>query len=212
MGQLSRITTVQSAEFLEPPQVRVPGAVQDRVITAVNDNVRSLETTKYYRIIPRGFREDCRAYVDRQHEWNGLDERGLPPFLLGGDYVMTFNDDKIVTEIEMAITLSQPATLYVIVDDRVTPPEWLTRDFVNTQWDVGSDEGYDDHEIAAGVGAGLSLDRICSVWRREVPEPTTVMLGALSHEKSTKTAREVERSMYGIVATPLYRERSRPSE
>ena len=85
-----------------------------RIITPVSDNVRSLETAKYYRIIPHGFREDCRAYVDRMHEWNGVDERGLPPFLLGGDYVMTFNDDKIVTEIEIAVKISQPANLYVL--------------------------------------------------------------------------------------------------
>ena len=87
------------------------------MITAVSDNVRSLETAKYYRVIPDGFREDCRAYVDRLHEWNGVDERGLPPFLVGGDYVMTFNDDKITTEIEIAVS-ARPAGNAVRADRR----------------------------------------------------------------------------------------------
>ncbi len=204
LGKLSRIITVESTTFLEPPQVvRAAGARTGQVISSVSDNVRSLETTKYYRVIPGGFREDCRAYVDRGHQWNGVDGRGLPPFLVGGDYVMTYNDDKIVTEFEIAIGLSQPAALYVIIDDRVPPPEWLQRDFVDTHWDVGSDEGYEDRIIANGVGPGESIDHTCSVWRRAVPEPTTVVLGELSSEEVAIPATDVERSMYGVVAVPL---------
>lgn len=208
-GKLSRITTDQSAEFLELPQMRPSSALQARVITSVSDNMRSLETTKYYRVIPGGFQEDCRAYVDRPFEWNGLDERGVPPFLLGGDYVMTFNDDKITTEIQIAVSISQPSHLYVMIDDRVPPPEWLKRDFVDTNWDIGSDEGYPDRDIKLATGAGQSVDHVCSIWRRDVPEATTVILGALSSEVDPRPARDVERSMYGIVATPLLHSRKR---
>ena len=137
-----------------------------------------------------------------------MDGRGLPPFLVGGDYVMTFNDDKVATEIEIAVSLSQPASLYVIIDDRVPPPEWLTRDFVDTNWDVGSDDGWEDGIIATGLGAGESIDHSSSVWRRDVNEPSTVVLGALSQEKSSMPAVKVERSMYGVVATPI-RQRER---
>jgi hypothetical protein len=206
-GELSRVTAVQGADFLEPPQARVAASDQGRVITSVSDNVRSLETAKYYRVIPQGFREDCRAYVDRNHEWNGLDDRGLPPFLAGGDYVMTFNDDKVTTEIEIAVTVNGPATLYVLIDDRVAPPDWLKRDFVDTKWDIGSDDGWDEGDIVTGRGAGQSIDHVCSVWRRDVLEPSTVVLGALSHEELALPAIVVERSMYGIVATSLHRER-----
>jgi hypothetical protein len=207
-GKISRITTVESSEFLEPPQVRAAGAQADRIITAVSDNVRSLDTAKYYRVIPGGFREDCRAYVDRAHEWNGVDSRGLPAFLVGGDYVMTFNDDKVTTEMEIAVSLSQPAALYVIIDDRVPPPDWLKRDFVDTHWDVGSDEGYEDRVIDNGVGPGESIDHTSSVWRRDVMEPATVVLGALGKEDFTLPAEDVERSMYGVVAVPLAGDRS----
>jgi hypothetical protein len=203
-GKLSRVTTVHGDQFLEPPQVRLANTVPSSIISHVSDNVRSLETAKYNRIMPHGFREDCRAYVDRLHEWNGVDTRGLPPFLLDGDYVMTFNDDKIVSEIEIAVTLSQPANLYLLVDDRVAPPDWLKRDFVDTNWDVGSDEGWPDRVIDLARGPGQSVEHVFSVWRREVTKPTTVILGALSHE-SPQPPVEVERSMYGIVVTPLSR-------
>jgi FecR protein len=200
-GHLSRISTVQSADFLEPPQVRVLRAQQGRIVTTVTDNVRSLQTAKYYRVIPHGFREDCRAYVDRLHEWNGVDARGLPPFLLGGDYVMTYNDDKIASEIEIAVSVSQPANLFVLIDDRVTPPEWLKRDFVDTHWDVGSDEGWEDRIIDVAAGPGQSVEHVFSVWRCVVREPATVILGALSTDSPSPEV-TAERSMYGIVVTP----------
>jgi hypothetical protein len=205
-GQLSRITTVQRADFLEPPQMLFLGAAENRVITSVSDNVRSLETAKYYRVIPGGFKEDCRAYVDRLHEWNGVDVRKLPAFLVGGDYVMTYNDDKITTEIQIAVSVGQPANVYVLIDDRVPPPEWLTRDFVDTTWDVGCDDGWADKIIDTGVGAGNSIDQVFSVWQRVVREPTTVLLGPLSREQTPPLKVSDSRSMYGIVVTPLRRQ------
>jgi ferric-dicitrate binding protein FerR (iron transport regulator) len=202
-GQLSRITTVQRQEFLEPPQIRMLSREPNCIIASVNDNVRSLQTAKYYRVIPQGFVEDCRAYVDRLHEWNGVDGRGLPPFLLGGDYVMTFNDDKIATDISIAVTLTHPANVFVLIDDRVPPADWLKRDFVDTGWDVGADEGYVGRDIQTTHGSGQSIDHVYSVWQRKVPRPDTIVLGALGMEQFKKPARDVERSMYGIVVTPL---------
>lgn len=205
-GKLSRITTVASNEFLEPPQIRLNPAPARALIGSISDNIRSLKTTKYYRVIPHGFCEDCPAYVDRMHEWNGVDSRGLPPFLVGGDYVMTFNDDKIARDLSIAVTLSQPANVYLLIDDRVPPPDWLKRDFVDTGWDVGADEGYDDREIKTAKGPGQSIEHICSVWKRRVGHPDTIVLGALSIEDFSKPARDVGRSMYGIVVTPLDKE------
>jgi FecR-like protein len=207
-GQLSRITTVASNEFLEPPQLRFNAATQKGLIASISDNIRSLKTTKYYRVIPHGFCEDCQAYVDRLHEWNGVDGRGLPPFLVGGDYVMTFNDDKIAKDLSIALSLGQPANVYVLIDDRVPPADWLKKDFVDTGWDVGADEGYVGREIQTAKGTGQSIDRVYSVWRRKVTHADTVVLGALGVEQFTKPARDVERSMYGIVVTPLRGDRA----
>ena len=61
-----------------------------------------------------------------------------------------------------------------------------------------------DGVIDTAIGTGRSVDHVCSVWRREVRAPTTVMLGALSRDDAAPLPPlRVERSMYGVVATPL---------
>jgi hypothetical protein len=201
-GGLSRIASVQGEGFLSPPQVRSGSTMRSPVIASVTDNIRLHDTAKYNRVIAAGFAEDCRAYVDRQHEWNGIDERGLPSFLLDGDYVMTFNEDKTATELSLTIQLARPANLYLLIDNRVPPPEWLTRDFVDTNVDVGLDEVHSHVNIETATGAGKSLDQFYSVWKREVRVATNIVLGPLGHEKYSVPARVVKRGMYGIVATP----------
>lgn len=202
-GGLSRIASVQSGAFLPPPQIHAGGAAPNLVIASVNDNIRLNETAKFNRVIPAGFAEDCRAYVDREHEWNGITEAGLPDFLVGGDYVMTFNEDKTDTEFEMTLELARPANVYVLIDNRVPPPEWLARDFVDTGVDIGLDEVHVHVNMEAATGSGKSLDQFYSVWKCEVPHASSLVLGPLGHETYTRPARVVQRGMYGIVATPL---------
>lgn len=202
-GGLSRIASVQGGDFLAPPQIHAGGLVPNPVIASVNDNIRLNDTAKFNRVIPGGFAEDCRAYVDREHEWNGITEAGLPDFLAGGDYVMTFNEDKTDTAFEMTVELTQPANVYILIDNRVPPPEWLARDFVDTGVDIGLDEVHLHVNMEAATGSGKSLDQFYSVWKREVEHASSVVLGPLGHETYTRPARVVQRGMYGIVATPL---------
>jgi ferric-dicitrate binding protein FerR (iron transport regulator) len=202
-GGLSRIASVQGGGFLPPPQIHIGGAAPNPIIASVNDNIRLNDTAKFNRVIPAGFAEDCRAYVDREHEWNGVAEAGLPEFLVGGDYVMTFNEDKTDTEFEMTVELAQPANVYVLIDNRVPPPEWLARDFVDTGVDIGLDEVHLHVNMEAATGSGKSLDQFYSVWKREVEHGSSVVLGPLGHETYTRPARVVQRGMYGVVATPL---------
>jgi hypothetical protein len=202
-GDLSRIASVQGGEFPSLPQIRTGPTAQERVITSVTDNIRLNDTAKSNRLIPAGFGEDCRAYVDREHEWNGITEAGLPDFLVGGDYVMTFNEDKTDTEFELTVELAQPANLYVLFDNRVPAPEWLVRDFVDTGVDIGLDEVHLHVNMESATGSGKSLDQFYSVWKREVRDPSSILLGPLGHETYTQPARVVQRGMYGIVATPL---------
>jgi hypothetical protein len=203
-GQVGRIASVNGESFLPPPRVAEAGTDASRVIVSVTDNLKSSQTAKYYRVVARGFREDCLAYVDRRHQWNGLDDQGIPRFLAGGDYVMTFNDDKVQHDLGIAVTLAQPARLFLLVDDRAQPPKWLKESFVDTGWDVGIDEGYDDvPEVQTSVGPGKSIENAFSVWSQDVPTPSTVMLGSLQEEEIDSPPREVLRAMYGIVSTPL---------
>ncbi len=203
-GQVGRISSVAGDAFLPPPRLGEMQTGASQVFESVTDNLKSSQTAKYYRVVARGIREDCQAYVDRHHQWNGLDDRGIPPFLRGADYVMTFNDDKVQHDLRIAVTLAQPARLYLLVDDRARPPKWLTEAFVDTGWDVGSDEGYDDvPDVKTAIGAGKSIEYSFSIWSRDVATPSTVMLGSLLEEEVHSPPREVLRAMYGIAAVPL---------
>ncbi len=88
-------------------------------IKGVSDNVQPSDSTSYYAIVPNGLTEDVKAYVDRPHEWNGVTVNGLPEFLIGADYVRTFNDYKYSNELEIKVELARPANLYVFFDQRV---------------------------------------------------------------------------------------------
>lgn len=112
-GTLSRIVQVQQS-----PVVGGESGENAPLITAVrDDNVRD-DFWSFYEIVPGGMREDAPAFVDRPHQWNGRNSNGMPDYLVGGDYVKTFNDDKVTGGLQIEVTLDCPATLYVLLDRR----------------------------------------------------------------------------------------------
>ncbi|MAT67983.1 MAG: hypothetical protein CMJ58_00490 [Planctomycetaceae bacterium] len=197
-GRVSRIVSVDSERF----PVRAGGSrvlPVDPVIVAVHDNIPAPDSSQYYHIVHGGLSEDSRVYVDRRHEYNGVDEVGLPEFLLGADYVQTFNADKWREELEISVTLAQPAELFVIYDNRLPVPTWLSAQFVDTGYDVGIDElmftsAHPGEPLA--VGPGKSINTVHSVWRRVVEKPGVVTLGPIGDHAPTV-------SMYGLAARPL---------
>jgi len=216
-GEVERIMSVHTDGFRMPRDLLNRNSGRSSLIRSVSDNLQSADTTKYYRIVGNGFGEDCRAFVDRDYQWNGVDSDGLPSFLLGGDYVMTFNDDKIRT-LEIDVELVKPASVYVLLDNRVTVPEWLKRDFVDTGRMVGLDEANphlrrDSPNLRPGqtyesalkidVGPGRSVDSTFSVWRRDYAEASTAKLGPIRQQSLDVVPHAVLENMYGIVVTNL---------
>ncbi|HZZ29662.1 MAG TPA: FecR family protein [Pirellulales bacterium] len=199
LGTASRIVAITDERYSDSPSrdsLRRPP-----VITAVRDNILR-DAWNYYEIVPGAMREDVKAFADREaHEWNGVTTRGMPAYLLGGDYVKTFNNDKVNHDIEISVTLNRAAKLYVLFDKRIPPPQWLTDNFRNTGDEIGVDEGpfyvhgvwYTNHH--PGVGPGVSVDNVSSIWVRDVKGPCSVKLGPT--ESTT-----VDINMYGIVAVP----------
>ena len=54
----------------------------------------------------------------------------LPAGLRGGDYVQTANADRNYNAVDlMEVAVKDGATISVAYDDRLPPPEWLTRQF-----------------------------------------------------------------------------------
>ncbi|WP_158261247.1 MULTISPECIES: FecR domain-containing protein [Pirellulaceae] len=198
--QLVRIDTFEASNVSEDSK--------ESTISSVQDNIHSSDVFGYYRIVPNGFGEEQPAYVDRGHQWNGVTADGLPRELLGGDYVMPFNNDKVEKEIEVTITLSRAANLYVLFDKRAEIPKWLSDRFVDTGEEAGQDEGgevpgFKTHKRTT-IGSGVSIDAVFSVWKSHEPLKGDIVLGGLWADKPETTITTAEEiSMYGVVAVPV---------
>ncbi|MGL4513016.1 MAG: FecR domain-containing protein [Lacipirellulaceae bacterium] len=194
-GTLSRIVNVRR----DP----LTGERPKPVLREVRDNVVRGETRKYYEIVASGMREDASAFVDRQHEWNGVSKAGMPDYLVGGDYVKTFNDDKVTPHLEISLSMVTDATVYLLVDDRLGPSEWLQASFEDTGDDVGIDEApkVENDSRTLAKEAGRSIDQVHSVWRQKQPGGESLTIKPLEAELSDQSQRGVKSrlNMFGIV-------------
>jgi hypothetical protein len=185
--------------------------VSSGVIKRVWDNITPADgsTLFAYQVNYGALKEDALAYADNPHEWNGMTGDGLPKFLIGADYVMTFNDYRYMREFELTVELARPANLYVFADNRIPPPEWLQNQFEDTGVDIGLDEGkwnwvpeeFEKFNVnTTDRGGGKSIDNVFSVWRRRCEDTTPLVLG---NAGEWATEGHQGRAMYGIAATPL---------
>jgi len=199
-GRLDRLMTIPSDRFPHAPRSRPAAARREPLIVDVRDNSPADAATKFYQIVRTGLEEDARAYVDRKHEWNGLDESGMPEFLRGIEYVMPFNDDKHDPSLRLSIQLAGPAMLYVMLSDTVPVPAWLRETFTDTGEDIGLDEARNRFipSRRAAKGAGQSVDTTFSVWQRPVGQAGVVELGGIERPETPPGF-----NMYGIAAAPL---------
>jgi hypothetical protein len=205
-GSTRRIVAINSDRFSWAATGIAAQRAKPVVISSVSDTIRTPGACTFYEIVHGGLGEDVRAYVDRPHEWNGIDEKGIPEFLRGADYLKTFNDDKRRGSYELTVELAQPADLYVLWDDRVKVPGWLKEQFTNTDLKIGLDEAafrYSTNQklqiptYSTAEGAGNSVDRSYSIWRRRVLTAGDVTLG------SAKTSRRSRVAMYGVAAVAV---------
>jgi hypothetical protein len=178
VGTASRIAAITNSSF--PNGVTSQAQERPLIISAVRDNIRRPGSWSYYEIVHGGLREDALAFVDREfHEWNGVDKSGMPAYLLGADYVRMFNNDKVDDKFELYVTIDRPAKIGM---------------------DVGPfTEGnlvFSAKRFSTGVGPGVSVDNVLSIWQRRVTEPTTLRLGA------TETP-NTDVNMYAVAAIPL---------
>ncbi|QDS99944.1 FecR domain-containing protein [Adhaeretor mobilis] len=209
-GMSSRLFSIDSIKL---PQVRQlpPVNIQHSVVSTVYDNISEerLEMRNYYHIVRSGLREDSQAFVDRLHQWNGIDATGIPKDLIGADYVMPFNEDKFIADLEVVLTLERPATVYLFLSDDEVVPEWISKDYVDTGRDIGLDEGVNPYrmDLALDDGPGKSIDTLFSIWKREVVSPLSITLGPVKKPKKRVMRNGVSilpgYNMYGIAAVAL---------
>ena len=196
--QLSRIVNVTSGLRDEGWSTR-EGDGTASVITSVRDNLRDPQARNFYRIVPNGLQEDARAFVGQRHEWNGLTSSGIPASLKGADLVQTFINDRLKTALEITITVSRPAVLYVLFDSRYAVPAWLSDGFTDTGDRIGLENAPtldSGRSVAKGPAAGNMAP--FAVWKRDLPQAGSVTLGA-----PREASEQPMLWMYGIAARPL---------
>ncbi|MEW4565486.1 hypothetical protein AB1K70_23365 [Bremerella sp. JC770] len=215
-GGISRLTTVLAGLFPNEKDINRT-TLSDNVIQSVTDNVDDNSVYAFYHVAPGRFGEDMPAYVDRSHQWNSIGPGGMPSFLRGGEYVMTLNDDRFHEKnLRIDLTLGKPATVYVLYTECLEIPDWLTRDFVDTGFRVGLDEGpyFDPNfneivhtECEIATGANNSVDSNFAVWKREISQPGIVQLGGVNIRERPLPepiyGGHNGSNMYGIVVQPL---------
>ena len=184
------------------------GFVHERA--SVRDNLRSPDTKIFYEIVPGGLAEGVSAYIGPRHLWKGRTPTGLPPYLIGADFVRTFISDHREQNLAITVTCSRPAVLYVLFECRPQQqrwreagnvelaPKWLQEDFQNTGDAVGLDDASQfqpGETMTAKPGQGhlVTFD----VWKQEVRELGEVTLGPPTGSDGWLNW------MYGIAAKPL---------
>ncbi len=176
--EVSRISSVSSGP--EGDDEWSTSGVSDGLatISAVHDNLHNPKSNYYYRILRGGMREDARAFIAKRHEWNGLDEKGLPDWLVGADLVQTFPAGDRNGTLQITVTTAMPTELYIIVDSRVTAPSWLTDAFQDTGARIGLENApLPDSGIDTGRGPGNGNLAPFAVWKRVLPQAGDYILG-----------------------------------
>jgi len=173
------------------------------------------------------FAEDVPMFVDRTHQWNGATAAlGIPKYLLGGEYVMSGNDNRDNPEYSLEITLSEACYVYMLVDDRLgdtsnaNPPNfpdwtldrtgdglpdmaWIVEEGwepVKTGWNRFGNPEWPDHvgadEGGDGVGAGAGINQWSSIYMKRMPAGTFTI----------KAAENNGQNMYGVVVKAVPRD------
>lgn len=199
-GEMHPLLAIDNGQF---PDLRAfvppPPPSRSTIFGEIADNRSGLDIT-FYRIVPEGLGEDVPAYVDRQHEWNGVDEQGIPEALRGADYIMPFNADKYLPNLELSVEILRPATLYLFLSSKANEPDWLKELCTKTDMVIGLDESGEfskaGYELAVGPGQGV--DTVFSVWECKVTEPGTIKFGSVKQKLPGWGF-----CMYGLAAVPL---------
>ncbi len=147
------------------------------------------------------------AFVDRNHRYtNASDTVFIPDYLLGGEYIMSGNDNRDNASYLLDVTVSGPVNVYLLIDDRLpdgdntTPPQlgagamqWVLDEGwtpVMSGVNRTSDPTLPD-EIAIDEGADGTLNQWYSIYTKAFAAGTFQL----------KQADNAGRNMYGVVVT-----------
>ncbi|MHC4676577.1 MAG: LamG domain-containing protein, partial [Planctomycetota bacterium] len=137
--------------------------------------------------------EEAEAFVDRVHQYEQI-----PLYLIGLQYVKTANDNKDQPGYELDVTISQLATVYLFLDNRLGGAgggELTNPNLVAAGMTWVTDLGFTDTDdnIAFDEGADGDIDQWSSVFSGVFPAGTITFLDQDDGGG---------RNMYGVAAAP----------
>jgi hypothetical protein len=163
------------------------------------------------------FGHQAPAFVDRNHRYSDhtVDPVAVPPdftipnYLIGGEYIMSGNDNRDNTFFQLAVTVANPSTVYMLIDNRLGDPNSPNADppsFGPTKMQWILDEGWAattnglnrlndpavPDEVPIDEGANDGINQWFSVYRKDVPAGTFHLL----------QPDNAGQNMYGVVIKP----------
>jgi len=152
-------------------------------IVKVNDNFLRDQESFYYRIFPRGLRNDVRLYVNHPQQ---IEE--IPEELIGADFVQTFRAARKRATFQLEVECSRPTRLFVLMPKSGLTAGWLTQNF----------ERMDKSLWLKSVDSAKRSRIAVEVWKRDIQSSGTIVLGETNRDQHGNPG-----LMYAIAAKPL---------
>lgn len=168
------------------------------LVVDVEDSATEPEFLHYLGVVPQGMGADSQPYSDRPNlRWHPIPGEKFPAQLESIDLIRTFLADRGDRDLEIRIQVSRPCFVYVIIDDRHTPPQWLDREFLKTNQRVrvGPWPASSVKDVPADSDGRLFIP--CTVWKCHIDRAGTIVLGS-PFVKGSKG----QNLMYGIAVAP----------
>ncbi len=145
------------------------------------------------------FNENVPAYTDRTHEYSVADVLvGIPSYLNGLEYIMMANNSREDAAFQLNIALNDNAILYLLFDNRMPLPAWVTDDGftpVSTGANRAGSLAAPD-EVGIDESADGTINNWFDVYSRVAPAGV-----AITHERGG-----TGNNMYGLVVGPVPKE------
>lgn len=184
-GDAVRLRRDKETERLQSIRLRavkdgLAGLGQSNVVADIADNVTNPRINSFYGLAPQGMRDGAAAYsIMPQVGWHALDGTPFPAELTGADLIRTMHPMLHDARFLLRFRVTQPAVVFVMMDERVEPPAWLERGFTRTGWRVASGPwrpgGRVVGELKPATRAPVFIP--CAVWKMELPQGGGVELG-----------------------------------
>ena len=170
------------------------------VISRVSDDINDIGFHRFYSIHPRGMRENFRAYstLGSPH-WEAIPGKKFPGRLKGADALRTFSEDRKDPSLQLSIEVTEPSTVYIMLDSRSTPPKWLQSDFKKLRQQVRSGPWNPLSSVTEGLAPNEDGELYVnySIWTREINSPGSFTLGPPRLPNEPRN-----RAMYGVAVKP----------